>query len=114
MPEDRKLRFGIIGCGGAAIPVTQALAASPVAEPVAAFDLNLALAQDLGQGFGLTVHDSLEALLASAAVEADSAVVLPGTVAGVAAASVRVWSMAALSGVAVGAGGVLRATTGDA
>src|SRR5436309_5866316 len=69
MPEDRKLRFGIIGCGGAAIPVTQALAASAVAEPVAAYDLNPALAQDFGQRFGVTVHGSLEALLASAAVD---------------------------------------------
>ncbi len=70
MSDSRQLRFGIIGCGGAAIPVAQAMAASPVAALAAAYDLNPALARDVGEHFGAAVHDSLESLLSSAAVDA--------------------------------------------
>ena len=69
MPDD-KLRFGIIGCGGAALPVAQALAASPVAALVGAYDLSPALAHDLAERFGAVAHKSLEALLADRQVEA--------------------------------------------
>ena len=64
MPEANKLRFGIIGCGGAAMPVADALAASPVAALAAAYDLNPALARDVAERFGARAHDTLEALLA--------------------------------------------------
>src|SRR5260221_7986789 len=67
---DSKLRFGIIGCGGAAMPVAQALAASPVAALAAAYDLNPALAQDVAERFGARAHASLEALLADGNVQA--------------------------------------------
>src|SRR2546422_5363113 len=66
MAKNGKVRFGIIGCGGAAVPVAQALSASPVAELSAAYDLNPALALDVGERFGAAVHDSLESLLGSA------------------------------------------------
>jgi len=70
MPDGPKLRFGIIGCGGAAMPVAEALAASPVAALTAAYDLNPALAQDVAKRFGARAHASLEALLADADVQA--------------------------------------------
>ena len=70
MPEGRRLRFGIIGCGGAAMPVAQALAASPVAALAAAYDLNPALARDVAERFGAVAHESLAALLADGEVEA--------------------------------------------
>lgn len=70
MSENGKVRFGIIGCGGAAMPMAQALSVSPAAELAAAYDLNPALARDVGDSFGAAVHDSLESLLAGAAVDA--------------------------------------------
>jgi UDP-N-acetyl-2-amino-2-deoxyglucuronate dehydrogenase len=70
MSENGKVRFGIIGCGGAAMPVAQALSASPVAALAAAYDLNPALARDVGEHYGAAVHDSLESLLSSPTVDA--------------------------------------------
>ena len=70
MPEGERLRFGIIGCGGAAMPVAQALATSPVAALVAAYDLNPDLARDGAERVGAVAHESLDALLADGAVEA--------------------------------------------
>lgn len=70
MAETRKLRFGMIGCGSAALPVAKALAGSAVAELAAVHDLNPALARDLGEHYGAAVHESLEALLHDAAIEA--------------------------------------------
>jgi predicted dehydrogenase len=64
MAEPAPVRFGIIGCGGAAVPVAEAMAASGVAELAAVHDKQPALAQDLGQRFHAAVHDSLDALLA--------------------------------------------------
>ena len=70
MSDSRPLRFGIVGCGGAALPVAQALAASPVTALAAAYDLNPDLARDVAERFGATAHASLVSLLSSAAVEA--------------------------------------------
>lgn len=70
MPEPRPVRFGIIGCGSAAVPVCEALAASSVAELALAYDLQTALAQDLVSRFGGNVAESLEALLADPSVDA--------------------------------------------
>ena len=70
MPDGPRLRFGIIGCGGAAMPVAQALAASPVAALAAAYDLNPALARDVAERFGARAHASLEGLLAADDVQA--------------------------------------------
>ena len=70
MPESNRLRFGIIGCGGAAMPVAQALAASPVATLAAAYDLNPVLARDVAERFGATAHENLAALLGDSGVQA--------------------------------------------
>ncbi len=70
MPETRPVRFGIIGCGSAAVPVCEALAASSLAELACAFDLDAALARDLAGRFGGKVSDSLEAMLNDATVDA--------------------------------------------
>src|SRR6185436_20722138 len=70
MAEHAPVRFGIIGCGGAAVPVAEAMAASSVAELAAVYDKQPALAQDLGERFHAAVHDSLDALLADASLAA--------------------------------------------
>src|SRR5713101_1474945 len=70
MAEESKLRFGIIGCGGAALPMSQALAASKAAALMATYDLNPALARDIAGRYGATAHESLASLLADAGVEA--------------------------------------------
>src|SRR5579859_4651331 len=70
MPDRQPVRFGIIGCGGAAIPVAEAISASPVARLAAAYDLNPALARDVAERFGATAHERLESLLNGDAVDA--------------------------------------------
>jgi predicted dehydrogenase len=70
MAEARKVRFGVIGCGGAALPVAQALATSAVAELGAAQDLNPALARDLAGRYEATVYETLPALLGDSTIEA--------------------------------------------
>ena len=64
MAEPAPVRFGIVGCGGAAVPVAEAMAASGVAELAAVHDRQPALAQDLGERFHAVVHESLDSLLA--------------------------------------------------
>jgi predicted dehydrogenase len=70
MAEESKLRFGIIGCGGAALPVAQALAGSTATTLVATYDVSSALARDIAGRYGATAHASLASLLADAGVEA--------------------------------------------
>jgi predicted dehydrogenase len=70
MPDGSRLGFGLIGCGSAAVPVAQALAASSLAALAATYDLSPALARDLAERHGGTAHATLAALLADAAVEA--------------------------------------------
>jgi predicted dehydrogenase len=70
MPETRKTRFGVIGCGGAAVPVCAAIAASPLIELAAVHDLDLGLARDLGERYGAYVAAMLEDLLNDSAIEA--------------------------------------------
>ena len=40
MPEMKPVRFGIVGCGSASIPVCEAIAASPLTELAAVYDVN--------------------------------------------------------------------------
>lgn len=47
MPEVRPVRFGVVGCGSASIPVCEAIATSSLAELTAVYDVNQALADDL-------------------------------------------------------------------
>ncbi|HLE26816.1 MAG TPA: Gfo/Idh/MocA family oxidoreductase [Anaerolineales bacterium] len=70
MPEGRAIRFGIIGCGGAAEPVCQAIAASPLAELVMLHDLNLDLARDLAERFHAPFTGALDQLLAHPTLDA--------------------------------------------
>lgn len=65
-----RLPIGLIGCGGAAVPVAQALAGSAVARLAAVHDVDAALARDLGERYGAACVDSLDALLASEGVQA--------------------------------------------
>ncbi len=66
----QRVRFGVVGCGGAALSVAAALARSDQATLVATHDLDRARAQELAAPFGARVHDSLEALLVDPAVDA--------------------------------------------
>jgi predicted dehydrogenase len=70
MPDNSRLGFGLIGCGSAAVPVAQALAASSLAAQAATYDLSPELARDLAERYGGTAHATLAALLADPAVEA--------------------------------------------
>ena len=70
MTDAAKLRIGIIGCGGAAVPVASALAASPVAQLAAVHDRSPALARDLGAQWDVPCAESLDDLLADPGVQA--------------------------------------------
>ena len=70
MPETRPVRFGIVGCGSASIPVCEAILASPVAELAAVYDVNETLADDLHQRFQVPNVKTLDEMLADPAVDA--------------------------------------------
>jgi predicted dehydrogenase len=70
MPDSSPLRFGIIGCGSASLPVCEAIHASPLAELTALYDTNYVLADDISQRFHVTRMESLEALLSNQEVDA--------------------------------------------
>jgi UDP-N-acetyl-2-amino-2-deoxyglucuronate dehydrogenase len=63
-------RFGIIGCGGAALPVAQALFTSQVIELQRVYDIDHALAADLGERYGAECATSVDELLADPTVDA--------------------------------------------
>lgn len=70
MPEFTPIRFGIIGCGSASLPVCEALTASPLTQLTAVYDLNPALAEDISLRFHATRMESFEQVLANPAVDA--------------------------------------------
>ena len=70
MSEPARLRFGILGCGNASIPVCEAICASPLAELTAVYDTNRDLAVDISQRFRVPSTESLEALLTHQMVDA--------------------------------------------
>lgn len=70
MPETDCLRFGIVGCGTASIPVCEAIAASSLTELAAVYDVNEALAKDISQRFHVPVADTLNKLLSNPKVDA--------------------------------------------
>ena len=70
MPESKPIRFGIIGCGSASIPVCEAISASPLTELTAVYDLNHELANDLSERFHVPAMDTLEELLTNPKVDA--------------------------------------------
>jgi predicted dehydrogenase len=69
MPKDARLRFGIVGCGSASVPVCEAVSASPLTELATVYDINRVLAEDLGQRFQVPVAASFEDLLANPSVD---------------------------------------------
>ena len=70
MPEKTPVRFGIIGCGTASIPVCEALLAWPSAELAAVYDVNEELAEDIHRRFQVPTMRTLEALLAASWIDA--------------------------------------------
>jgi predicted dehydrogenase len=70
MPEVKPVRFGIIGCGTASIPVCEAMAASPLTQLRAVYDVNQELARDVSQRFDVPRMGSLEELLRQDDVDA--------------------------------------------
>ena len=69
MPESGALRFGIVGCGSASVPVCEAITASPLTELTAVYDVNRNLAEDLGRRYQVPVLGTLEELLANQTVD---------------------------------------------
>lgn len=65
-----KIRFGIIGCGSAAVPVCEAMAASSVAVLARVHDVDLNLARDLGERYGVPYTTQLSELLSDPALTA--------------------------------------------
>ena len=70
MPEMRPVRFGIVGCGTASIPVCEAIADSPLTELAAVYDVNMDMARDIGQRFQVSVMESFNELLNNPTVDA--------------------------------------------
>lgn len=68
MPEP--VRFGIIGCGSAALPVCAALAEADTTAVAQVYDRDLVLATDLADRHAAGCAESLEALLDNPGVEA--------------------------------------------
>jgi predicted dehydrogenase len=64
------VRFGFVGCGGAALDVAAAIARSEMANLVATHDLDATRARELAAPFDARVHETLDALLTDQAVEA--------------------------------------------
>jgi UDP-N-acetyl-2-amino-2-deoxyglucuronate dehydrogenase len=69
MLESKPVRFGIVGCGAASIPVCEAISSSPLAKLTAVYDVNQDLANDISQRFQVRKMETLEALLADSTVD---------------------------------------------
>jgi predicted dehydrogenase len=65
-----RLRIGMIGCGEIAVRMAAAIANSQHAQHVMVMDTQAALAQDLGEQYGVPWSDRAEDLLANPAVDA--------------------------------------------
>ncbi|MGH2617720.1 MAG: Gfo/Idh/MocA family protein, partial [Thermomicrobiales bacterium] len=65
-----RLRIGIIGCGEIAVRMAAAIAGSRHAQHVMVMDTRAALAQDLGEQYGVPWTDNVDVLLANPAVDA--------------------------------------------
>jgi predicted dehydrogenase len=70
MPESNSVRFGIVGCGTAALPVCEAIVGSPFTELVAVYDVNKELANDISQRFHLPSTETLDELLENQRIDA--------------------------------------------
>jgi len=70
MTERKPVRFGILGCGSASIPVCEAIASSSIAELTAVYDVNSDLANDLSARCHVPVMETLDELLNDQNVDA--------------------------------------------
>ena len=70
MPETKPVRFGILGCGSASIPVCEAIVASPLANLTGVYDINEELAADFTQRFQVRRMKTLNELLTDPNVDA--------------------------------------------
>src|SRR5215216_5624477 len=70
MTEGKQVRFGIIGCGSASIPVCEAIASSSIAELTAVYDVNSDLANDLSARCHVPTMKTLDELLNDQNVDA--------------------------------------------
>src|ERR1041384_6895070 len=70
MPEAKPVRFGMIGCGSASVPVCEAISALPITELTSVYDINPDLANDISQRFHVRATKSLDKLLADPGVDA--------------------------------------------
>jgi UDP-N-acetyl-2-amino-2-deoxyglucuronate dehydrogenase len=70
MTESTPVRFGMIGCGSASVPVCEAIAASPLTELTAVYDVNKDLANDISGRFHVPMLETLEELVNEQNVEA--------------------------------------------
>jgi len=70
MLESKPVRFGIVGCGNASIPVCEAINASALTELTAVYDVNHILANDISQRFHVPMMETFEELLTNQMVDA--------------------------------------------
>ena len=70
MPEENRLRFGIVGCGTASLPVCEAIRASTLATLAAVYDVNATLADDVQRRFQVRKTNTLDELLTDSSVDA--------------------------------------------
>ena len=70
MSDIKPTRFGIVGCGTASIPVCEAMAASPLTELAAVYDVNPDMARDISLRFQAPMMGSLSELLSNMSVDA--------------------------------------------
>ena len=83
------LSVGVIGCGAAAVPVCEALAAAVETRLAMTYDANGALAQDLAERFGAAQAHTLDEVLSSPAVAAVYIAVPHHLLAGLSAQALR-------------------------
>lgn len=65
-----QIRFGIVGCGGAAAPVCEAMSASSLATLAKVYDIDLNVARDFGERYGVPAAGQLNELLCDSEVGA--------------------------------------------
>lgn len=70
MTEMSSVRFGILGCGSASVPVCEAIVTSPLTELAAVYDVNQDLANDLSGRFHVRTMETLDELLTNPTVDA--------------------------------------------
>ena len=70
MLESKPVRFGIIGCGSASIPVCEAMIDLPVTKLTVVYDVNRDLANDISRRFGVRAAEALDELTTDPNVDA--------------------------------------------